>query len=224
MNTRTNGKFLRFLRNNIALIIIILSILTIAAVLLVTYYATDIAEQVDPPAVIADPVDETPVDTNEPDTPVTPVDGNEPDPVEIETFSSPLQYTSIGMEYSDGSSVIFVYNSTLNRWASHKAVDLLAPDGTEVTAMKSGTVTDVGTDYGLGDYVVIDHGDGVVATYASLSDVQVVKGDVVQKGDHIGDASESASYEFEQGAHLHLEVRLNGEIVDPMPYVNGEIE
>ena len=75
----------------------------------------------------------------------------------------------------------------------------------------------------MGNVVKIDHGDNVVATYASLGDVEVVKGQAVKKGDVIGEVSTTASYEFSDGAHLHLEVEVNGEAVNPTPYVKGEI-
>ena len=81
----------------------------------------------------------------------------------------------------------------------------------------------VGMEYSDGNIVKIDHGDNVVVTYASLSDVKVTKGQTVSKGDQIGSVSTSAGYEFGDGAHLHLEVAKDGKSVDPMPYVKGEI-
>ena len=89
--------------------------------------------------------------------------------------------------------------------------------------MYDGTVVDVAETYGMGNSITIDHGNGVVATYASLSNVQVVKGQVVDKGEKIATVSTSASYEFVDGNHLHLEVKKDGVHVDPMPYVNGEV-
>ena len=132
----------------------------------------------------------------------------------------PVDYTSITMEYSEEVSV---FNKTLNYWSTHKALDLAAADGSKVVAMYDGTVIDVSETYGMGHIVKIDHGNNVVVTYASLSDVEVVKGDVVKQGDTIGAVSVTASYEFLDGAHLHLVVEENGKIVDPTPYVNGEI-
>ncbi|HIU90470.1 MAG TPA: M23 family metallopeptidase, partial [Candidatus Fimimonas merdipullorum] len=54
-------------------------------------------------------------------------------------------------------------------------------------------------------------------------EVSVVEGQQVQKGEKIGVVSTTASYEFSDGAHLHLEVTENGNSVDPTPYVKGEI-
>ncbi|MCH5153543.1 MAG: M23 family metallopeptidase, partial [Clostridiales bacterium] len=81
----------------------------------------------------------------------------------------------------------------------------------------------VGSTYKHGDYVVIDHGDNVIATYASLQNVQVQAGQKLSQGDVIGEASISASAEYIDGAHVHLQIAVNGVDVDPTPYVSGKI-
>lgn len=212
--TKKTNKFTRFLRNNAALLILILCILAIATVVLavtLTRPNTDTPVIPDNP-VVGDPDDKDP-DNNKPDI---------KDKIKV-YFTSPIAYTSVGMEYTDGKDSLFVFNSTMNEWASHKAVDLVAADGTAVNAMYDGTVIDVTETFGMGQIVTVDHGDNVVAKYASLSDVQVVKGQTVSKGDKLGSASTTASNEFMDGAHLHLEVSKNGTSVDPMPYIKGEI-
>ena len=118
---------------------------------------------------------------------------------------------------------MFVFNKTLNMWKTHNALDLLAADGSKVVSMYDGVVLDVSESYGMGHVVKIDHGNNVIATYASLGDVKVVKGQEVQRGEQIGTVSTSASYEFFDGAHLHLEMTVNGKTVDPTPYVKGEV-
>ena len=128
------------------------------------------------------------------------------------------------MTYTSGvDDDLFVFNPTLGWWTTHYAVDLDAPDGTVVVAMFDGVVVDVNEDIQKGYYVTIDHGDGVVATYASLNDIRVAKNQQIKKGDLLGIVSTSAGNECENGAHLHLEVYKDGKVVDPMPYVNGEI-
>src|SRR5699024_11183358 len=138
-------------------------------------------------------------------------------------YGSPVQYTSLGMEYTDGKDVMFVFNSTLNTWKTHNALDLIAAENTAVVSMFDGTVTNVEETYGMGNSVTVDHGDGVIATYSSLGSVDVVKGQVLEKGEKIGTVGTTASYEFLQGPHLHLEVYKDGKHTDPSPYVNGEI-
>ena len=161
-----------------------------------------------------------------PTQPTEPIEPNEPtDREKIKVyFMKPLEYTSIDLEYTSGEGDdLFVFNPTLGYWATHKAVDLGAPDGTEVVAMFDGVVVKVDEDVERGHYVIIDHGDGVLATYASLNNLQVIEGQQVQRGTVIGVISTSAGYECENGAHLHLEVYKDNVVVDPMPYVKGEI-
>lgn len=212
--TKQPNKFTRFLRNNAALLLLIFCVLAIAAVVL----AVTLTRAPDEPVIPDNPVVVDPGnnDDKKPDQPVI------KDKVKV-YFSAPVTHTSISMGYTDGKDALFVFNSTLNDWASHKGVDLVANDGTEVAAMYDGTVIDVKETFAMGNIVTIDHGDNVVATYASLSDVKVVKGQNVKKGDQIGAVSTTASNEFKDGAHLHLEVAVSGKNVDPMPYVNGEI-
>lgn len=212
--TKQTNKFTRFLRNNAALLILIFCVLAIAAVVLAVTLTHSNA----------------PDDSLLPDNPVVvdpKPDDKDPNPVVKDKikvyFAAPVTYTKISMEYTDGKDNLFVFNPTLNDWAAHNGVDLVATDGAAVNAMYDGTVIDVKETFAMGNIVTIDHGDNVVATYASLSDVQVVKGQTVKKGDKIGAVSTTASNEFMDGAHLHLEIAVNGSSVDPMPYVKGEI-
>ena len=214
-STKQQSKFARFLKNNAALLLIIFCVIAIGTVVLAVTLTRD-----NPPVdnVVGNPND-NPDDGKKPDDdPPTTVD---PKPTTKKVyFMSPVNYTSITMEYSEE---VAVFNQTLNYWSTHKALDLAAADGARVVAMYDGTVIDVSESYGMGQIVTIDHGDNVIITYASLSDVEVVKGDVVKQGDVIGAASVTASYEFMDGAHVHLVVEVNGKVVDPTPYVNGEI-
>lgn len=213
------SKFARFVRNHAALLLLIFCVVAITAVVLAVSFAE---KQPDLP-VVKNPDDDAPVvkpspDDKADDTPATPT------PVVTKVyFASPVQYEKTGMGFCDSKEVLFVFNKTLNTWQTHDGIDLAAEDGVSVCAMYDGTVVDVGASYGMGNYVKIDHGDNVVATYSSLADVKVVKGQAVNKGEQIGAVSTSASYELSDGAHLHLEIAVNGKKVDPAPYVKGEI-
>ena len=211
-STNQTNKFTRFLRNNAALLLLVFCVVAISAVVIAVSVTGD-----DPNT----PVGGNPNDQIGGDTPVD----DTPKPVIVKEkiyFSAPVAYQSVGMQYTS-DEVLFVFNPTLNQWATHNGVDLLATENTPVTAMYDGTVVEVGESYGMGHYIKVDHGENVIATYASLADVQVVAGQVVSKGEKLGAVSTTASYEFADGAHLHLEITQNGEHVDPMAYVNGEI-
>ena len=216
-STRQQNKFTRFMRTHAALLIIIFCVLAITAVVLaVTLTRSD-------PIIPDDPVVSKP-DDDDPnkDKP------NEKDPTDKAKvkvyFLKPVEYTNTDLEFTSGiDDDLFVFNPTLGWWATHYAVDLAAADGTKVVAMYDGLVVDVDEDLQRGYYVTIDHGDGVVATYASLSNVQVVKGQQIKQGETLGAVSTSMGNECENGAHLHLEVYKDNEAVDPMPYVNGTV-
>ncbi len=217
MNTNQPNKFMRFIRNNTAVILLVFCVLAITAVVLAVSLSKS---PVDTPVDAPTPDDDTPVI-------IDPTLDNQPTTPTIVTqkvyYTSPVAYQSVGMEFTNQSDLLFVFNQTLNKWETHKGVDLIATENTPVNAMFDGTVLDVGETYGMGCYVVVDHGENVIATYSSLADVQVVKGQAVKQGEALGKTSTTASYEFSDGAHLHLEISVNGNQVDPMPYVNGEM-
>ena len=211
-STKQQNKFTRFMRTHAALLIIVFCVLAITAVILAVTLTRSPDVIPDDP-VVSDPGDDTPNDTPTP-------------PVEKKKvyFRKPVEYTHVDLEFTDGiGENLFVFNPTLGYWATHDAVDLVATDGAEVVAMYDGLVVDTGESVEYGWYVTIDHGDSVVATYASLNDIKVVKGQHVKQGEALGAVSNSAGYECENGAHLHLQVFKNKAVVDPMPYVNGEI-
>ena len=217
-STKQQNKFTRFLRTHAALLIIIFCVLAITAVVLaVTLTRTDTPVIPDDP-VVSNPGDDDPTD----DDP----NKDKPNPPSKKKvyFRKPIDNFEVDLEFTSGiGDDLFVFNPTLRMWATHKAVDLAAADGTEVVSMFDGLVVKVDEDLARGHYVVIDHGDSVVATYASLSNVEVIEGQQIKQGDKLGTISTSAGYECENGAHLHLEVTVDDVAVDPMPYVNGEI-
>ena len=89
-----------------------------------------------------------------------------------------------------------------------------------VFAVAKGTVKSVETSMLTGVTVTIDHGDGLVSVYNSLADAEWVSvGDVVNKGDTIGEVSTSNRQEYKAGAHLHFEMKKDGELIDPGAYL-----
>ncbi len=99
----------------------------------------------------------------------------------------------------------------------HYGVDMAAPLGTSVTAAADGVVVAVGHGVvGYGNYVVIGHGGGIATLYGHLLDTTVKVGDVVVRGQQIG---HEGSTGLSTGPHVHFELRLNDQVVDPMPYL-----
>ncbi len=105
------------------------------------------------------------------------------------------------------------------RWGrNHNGIDIAAKPGTPIYAPAMGTVTYSDTRSGYGNYVMIDHGNGYVTTYAHMTQRNVKEGDVVLQGDLIGTVGSTGRV---TGPHLHFEILLNGKYVDPMQYIAG---
>ena len=95
---------------------------------------------------------------------------------------------------------------------SHTGIDIPAPGNTPILACKSGQVVTSAYHYSYGNYVVIDHGNGNSTLYAHMSSRAVSEGDMVTQGQTIGYVGATGNT---TGPHLHLEVRENGQRVDP---------
>lgn len=98
----------------------------------------------------------------------------------------------------------------------HNGMDFTAPAGTDVYATGNGTVISVqSSQRGLGKNIVIDHGFGYKSIYAHLSNFNVRFNQKVQRGDIIGYVGNTGT---SVANHLHYEIKLNGENVDPVNY------
>jgi len=99
----------------------------------------------------------------------------------------------------------------------HTGIDIAAPLGTPVLASADGIVVAVAhTSVGYGNYVMIAHGGGIITLYAHLLETDVSLGDRVARGKKVGLEGSSG---LSTGPHLHFEVRINDEVVDPMRYL-----
>lgn len=103
------------------------------------------------------------------------------------------------------------------RWY-HQAIDIANKAGTPILAADSGRVAVVGwpDNTGYGNRVVIDHGNGFATLYAHLSRWTVSVGQSVRRGDLIGYMGSTGR---STGPHLHFEIRVNGQIQNPLNYL-----
>jgi murein DD-endopeptidase MepM/ murein hydrolase activator NlpD len=102
-------------------------------------------------------------------------------------------------------------------WEScHPGIDISVPSGTPIHAAAEGTVSIAGPESGYGNYTCIDHGGGVSTCYAHQQSISASVGQHVSQGQVIG-YSDCTGLCF--GPHLHFEVRVNGNPVDPMGYL-----
>ena len=219
MKKQTENRFLIFLRRNMLYLILSACILAVGlsvTLMLINQQGNNSAVvEPDVPTII-DPVpdepDEPVIEPDIPEDPVTPVDK----PI---IFIMPVENSASKGEYSE----TMVWNSTLNRFSAHLAIDFYADEGTPVLAVYDGVVESVETSLIKGTSITIDHGNGLKTVYNSLADGDmVVKGQSVKQGDIIGEVSISNRQEYKDGAHLHFEVFENGEKIDPVKYLSFE--
>lgn len=120
------------------------------------------------------------------------------------TFIKPLR----GGSFSSGFG---------SRWGrKHEGVDWSCSIGTTVVASSGGTVTYAGWQNGYGKTIVISHGNGLKTKYAHLNSISVSAGQSVEQGETIGKSGNTGR---STGPHLHFEVLLHGEPVNPMNYL-----
>ncbi len=98
----------------------------------------------------------------------------------------------------------------------HSGVDLAAAYGTKIYAAYAGEVAGAGYNSSMGNYVMINHGDGLYTVYMHASSLLVKEGDTVVTGQNIALVGSTGA---STGNHLHFSVRLNGEYVDPNDYI-----
>jgi murein DD-endopeptidase MepM/ murein hydrolase activator NlpD/FtsZ-binding cell division protein ZapB len=103
------------------------------------------------------------------------------------------------------------------RWGRmHQGIDIGASTGTPIHAAAAGTVIYCGWEEGYGNFVVIDHGGNLATAYGHQSAIAVTCGESVTQGQVIGYVGCTGHC---TGPHLHFEVRIDGNPVDPMGYL-----
>lgn len=108
------------------------------------------------------------------------------------------------------------YHPVLKKQKYHSGLDIAVPRGTPVLAADSGVVLVSGWRGGYGNFVAIDHGDGISTCYGHNSRLLVKVGDKVSKGQKV---ALSGNTGLSTGPHLHFEVRLKGAPANPIPYL-----
>jgi murein DD-endopeptidase MepM/ murein hydrolase activator NlpD len=103
------------------------------------------------------------------------------------------------------------------RWGRlHAGIDMPLPEGTPLRAADSGTVAIAGWTGGYGNYTCIQHGGSLSTCYGHQSSISVSVGQGVSQGQVIGHSGNTGN---STGPHLHFEVRVGGNPVDPMGYL-----
>jgi murein DD-endopeptidase MepM/ murein hydrolase activator NlpD len=123
-------------------------------------------------------------------------------------LKAPLNYSRItsGFTYSR-------FHPVLQASTPHRAIDYAAATGTPIFAVADGVVTQAGWNGGFGNYIDISHGSVYDTQYAHLSRYAVSAGDTVVQGETIGYVGNTG---FSTGPHLHYQVQVHGELVNPL--------
>lgn len=110
-----------------------------------------------------------------------------------------------------------------NTYMQNSGVDFVNKNIFDVISILDGSVTDVKEDETLGKVIEIKHDNNYISLYQSLSEVSVKKGDMVKQGQVIG-KSGTNELDKELGNHLHFELYLDGQVVNPTLYLNKELK
>jgi murein DD-endopeptidase MepM/ murein hydrolase activator NlpD len=132
--------------------------------------------------------------------------------------SIPSAYPVNGNITSPFGNRVSPYDNTIE---FHPGIDLAVDSGTPVKAAGKGIVTYAGWLSGYGNTVMIDHNYGITSVYGHNSQILVTVGQTVNRGDVIAKSGNSGR---STGPHVHFEVRLNGNPVDPMNYLPKEMK
>ena len=120
-------------------------------------------------------------------------------------------YTRISDDY--GNRI----HPTLGVEQFHNGVDMAAPGGSPILAAYDGKVVAAAYSNSMGNYIMIDHGDGLYTIYMHASALYVSTGASVTKGQKIAAVGSTGR---STGNHLHFSVRLNGSYVSPWNYIS----
>lgn len=134
---------------------------------------------------------------------------------EASTMQWPLE-GSILLDFSMDSTTYF---PTLDLYKTNPAILIQAEVGTTVQAPAPGKVVAVDHNEELGDFVVIDMGNGYQAKCGQLTEVPVTTGDIVEAGTVLGQVAEPTKYYVVEGSNLYFSVTKDGTPVDPLDYI-----
>ncbi len=170
----------------------------------------------EPPAVTTAPPVTTPPVTEPPvDQPTQPSAGQLP------TFVAP----AVGVVSKQHDLSVPVYSLTMNDWRVHNGIDIACQLGDEVLAAADGTVTSIVSDPMMGTTVTLSHSGESETIYKNLAVTLpegIEVGKTVKAGEIIGAVGDTSLIEGADEAHLHFEMKVKGQSVDPMAHISKE--
>lgn len=124
------------------------------------------------------------------------------------------------VEGSNTVSLSAPYGLRADGAAFHSGIDIPAPTGTGIAAAAAGVVTEAGYDTARGNYLILDHGDGMITLYAHCQEVLAETGKSVAAGETIALVGATG---MATGPHLHFEVREDGTAQNPVAYFDSSL-
>ena len=152
-----------------------------------------------------------------------------PDLSETETTTNAPEKTTFifpveGEIYKKHDPSLQVWSQTYGAYKVHLGIDVQTAEGAPVFASADGVISEIWNDALMGICVSIDHGNGFCTIYKNLDETLIdgiSEGVKVTQGQQIGKAGETAISEIADGPHLHFEITKNGNLVDPLKYLEG---
>lgn len=99
----------------------------------------------------------------------------------------------------------------------HYGVDISAPEGEKIVCSQNGVAKEVNSDSEYGNYIIVDHGDGILTLYAHCSEIIAKTGDEIKAGQMIAKVGATGNV---TGAHLHFEIRDGENWLDPAEFID----
>ena len=165
-------------------------------------------------------LDAPPRDTAENDPPVA-----EPKIADFDPETDHMLWPVSGnvlMEYSPDN---LIYDATLDQFRTNDSISIAGAENEDVFAAADGVVVEVGCLDEIGNYVVLDHGNGFETTYGQLEgNIPVAKDQKIVKGQKIGSIGSPSWYSVAIGAHVDFQVTVNGEPANPLDFLESTLE
>lgn len=183
-----------------------------------TYRSEKVTVDMNTPAPTekAEPVKETVPAETEPEAKA--VFGDENESLTDSADAKPAKYNlpltaEMGKDFSMG---VPVFSSTMGDYRTHNGVDFVGKPGDAVRPVAAGRVVSVENDTVRGNAVTVDHGGGVVSTVWGLADEGLVTAGVEVIEESVLGTLGTIPCEQKDGDHIHLEIRVNGVLSDPL--------
>lgn len=142
------------------------------------------------------------------------------DPYTDSSVTISKSYYDYKGEATEQEKSITVYENT---YIQNTGIDYISTNTFDIVSVLDGTVVTVKEDELLGKIIEIKHDNGLITSYQSLSEITVQKNDKIKQGQVIG-KSGTNELDKEIGNHLHFEIYENGSSVNPINYLNKEVD